>query len=217
MKIRFVLLLAIFVSVTAIIGCNTKESIPGKAATPPSLLPVSGDYTFQRYIEDKEHTEYRVLYSQVPESKLVQVKLVQELDTTDIAESNNFYEELEDGIYGYIVLSEDFPKDWSAKDIKAFPKTKIIGYPLEVGNEWTEKLSDLDVDITYHIRSINTSVETPAKTFNDAVVIDFEEKDKDGTILRTGSSTFAPQIGWVRHESTDEYLMDVHELVKINE
>jgi hypothetical protein len=216
MKKHLFLLLAICVSVTAIAGCNTLKTEPGTAEK-PSLLPISGDYTFLRYIEDKEHTEYRVLYSQVPESKIVQVKLVQELDSTDIAESNNFYEELEDGIYGYVVLSEDFPKEWTAEDIQAFPKTKIISYPLTVGSKWTEKLTDIGVNISYHIQSTNATLETSAQTFNDTIVIDFEEKDENGTILRTGTSTFAPHIGWVRHETKDEYLKDVHELVKINE
>lgn len=214
------LLFALCVSVTLLAGCSTKNIDPtadkGQAEKAP-ILPVSGDYTFLRYVEDKEHTEYRVLYSQVPDSKIVQVKTVQKLDSTEISETNNFYEELKDGIYGYMVLSEDFPKDWTAKDIKKFQKTKIIAYPLEVGSEWTENLEDLGVSISYHIRSIDTTLETPAKTFNQTIVIDFEEKDKEGKVLRKGTSTFVPQVGWIRHETEAEYLKDIHELVKINE
>ena len=220
MKLWHQLLIALCVSVTSLAGCSTKNIDPseeiGQAEKAP-LLPVSGDYTFLRYVEDKEHTEYRVLYSQVPESKIVQVKTVQKLDSTEIFETNNFYEERKDGIYGYLVLSEDFPKDWTAKDIKKFEATKIIAYPLEVGSKWTENPEDLGVSITYQIRAIDSILETPAKTFHQTIVIDFEEEDKEGKIIRKGTSTFAPQIGWIRHETEEEYLKDIHELVKINE
>jgi hypothetical protein len=220
MRKNHLLLFAFCVSVALLAGCSTKNIDPsedkGQAEKAP-LLPVSGDYTFLRYVEDKEHTEYRVLYSQVPDSKIVQVKTVQKLDSTEISETNNFYEELKDGIYGYMVLSEDFPIDWTAEDVQKFKKTKIIAYPLEVGNTWTEDLEDLGVSITYHLRSIDSTLETPAKTFNQTIVIDFEEKDKKGEILRKGTSTYVPQVGWVRHETEAEYLKDIHELVKINE
>jgi hypothetical protein len=202
-------------------GCNTaQDNQTGQAEAPPALLPSSGDYTFQRFIEEKEHTEYRVLYSQVPDSNIVQVKTVQAIDSSDateIAETNNFYEEFNDGIYGYVVLSEEFPAEWTERDIKGFAKTKIISYPLEVGNEWTESLEDVGIKITYHIRSIDTVLETADETFEDCIVIDFEEKDENGNTLRKGNSAFAPQIGWIRHEITEEVLKDVHKLIKINE
>ncbi|MCG1022524.1 hypothetical protein [Sutcliffiella horikoshii] len=217
-------LIILFIGIlsAATIGCGSAiENVPGKAEEPPPLLPSTGDYTFQRYIEEKEHTEYRVLYSKVPDSKIVEVKTVVDLGSeetpTDTSETINFYEEKKDGIYGYIVLSEDFPTEWDADDIKKFPKTKIIAYPLEESKEWTETIEDFDLDITYHIRSINAEIKTPAKTFQDCIIIDFEEKDQDGTTLRKGSSVFAPQVGWIRHEIKEEVLKDVHKLIKINE
>ncbi|MCM3617061.1 hypothetical protein M3936_05610 [Sutcliffiella horikoshii] len=203
-------------------GCGSaKEGVPGTMQKSPPLLPSSGDYTFQRFIEEKEHTEYRVLYSKVPDSNIVQVKTVVELDSDsssqDTSETINFYEEKQDGIFGYIVVSEDFPSDWSADDIKKFPKTKIIAFPLEESKEWTETIEDFNLDITYHIRSIDAEIETPADTFKDCIIIDFEEMDQEGNTLRKGSSVFAPQFGWIRHEIKEEVLKDVHKLIKINE
>ncbi|WP_223700864.1 hypothetical protein [Sutcliffiella deserti] len=206
-------LFVICFGVTILTGCNQSES----ANEEPSVLPTRGDYTFMRYVEEKEHTEYRVLYSQVPDSNITQVKTVQQLETDEISETNNFYERLDDGIFGYIVLSENFPENWTAKDIRAFPKTKIISYPPVAGESWTETPEGLDVEITYTVRSINAVVETPAKTFNNTIVIDFEEKDRSGNLLRTGSSSFAPEYGWIGHESSDEFLKDVHELIHIND
>ncbi|WP_339149461.1 MULTISPECIES: hypothetical protein [unclassified Sutcliffiella] len=219
-NVLIILFISIISAVT--IGCGSAiEGVPGNAEEPPPLLPSTGDYTFQRYIEEKEHTEYRVLYSKVPDSQIVEVKTVVDLgsedSSTDTSETINFYEEKKDGIYGYIVLSEDFPTEWDADDIKKFPKTKIIAYPLEESKEWTETIEDFDLDITYHIRSINAEIETPAKTFKDCIIIDFEEKDQDGNTLRKGSSVFAPHVGWIRHEIKEEVLKDVHKLIKINE
>ncbi len=220
-NVLIILFISILISAIPI-GCGTAiESVPGKAEEPPPLLPSSGDYTFQRYIEDKEHTEYRVLYSKVPDSNIVQVKTVVHLgsedSSTDTSETINFYEEKKDGIYGYIVLSEDFPSEWGADDIKKFPKTKIIAYPLEKSKRWTETIEDFDLDIAYHIRETEVEIETPADTFKDCIIIDFEEKDQDGNTLRKGSSVFAPQVGWIRHEIKEEVLKDIHKLIKINE
>ncbi|CAG9621731.1 hypothetical protein [Sutcliffiella rhizosphaerae] len=192
---------------------------PGQTEKELHLLPVSGDYTFKRYIEDKEHTEYRVLYSNVKDSNIIQVKTVQTLNedhTTNISESNNFYEETQNGVYGYIVISEDFPTEWKAKDIEKFPKTKIISYPLEENKVWNEKIEDFDLEISYKINSLSTEVKTPAETFQNGIVIEFEEKDLNGNILRKGNMTFVPHIGWVRHEIEGEILKDVHKLVRIN-
>lgn len=203
-------------------GCGTdSEGGQAKVKEPAPLLPTSGDYSFRRYIEEKGHTDYRVRYSQVPDSEIVEVRTIVDLEaaesSSDISETSNFYEETKDGIYGYIVFSEEFPSDWNAEDIKKFPKTKIIAYPLEASNTWTEKIEDFDLEITYHIRSVDEEIKTPAKTFKDCIIIDFEEKDKDGNILRKGNSAFAPHIGWVRHEIEEEVLKDVHKLIKINE
>lgn len=220
-NVLIILFIGIFLS-AILIGCGSAiEGVPGNAEEPPPLLPTSGDYTFQRYIEEKEHTEYRVLYSKVPDSKIVQVKTVVDLDSEDASsetsETINFYEEKKDGIYGYIVLTEDFPSEWDADDIKKFPKTKIIAYPLEKSKEWTETIEDFELDITYHISEIDAEIETPAETFTDCIIIDFEEKDQEGQTLRKGSSVFAPQVGWIRHEIKEEVLKDVHKLIKINE
>ncbi|KMJ57988.1 hypothetical protein AB685_14270 [Bacillus sp. LL01] len=220
-NVLIILFIGILISVVPI-GCGSAiEGVPGKAEEPPPLLPSSGDYTFQRYIEEKEHTEYRVLYSKVPDSNIIQVKTVVDMDSantsTDVFETINFYEETKKGIYGYIVLSEDFPLDWDANDIKKFPKTKIIAYPLEASNKWTETMEEFELEITYHIRAIDSEVETPADTFKNCIIIDFEEKDQNGNTLRKGSSVFAPQVGWIRHEIKEEVLKDVHKLIKINE
>lgn len=203
-------------------GCGTEsEGSQGKAEAPAPLLPISGDYSFRRYIEEKGHTDYRVLYRQVDDSDIVEVRTIIDLEaaqsSSDISETSNFYEETNDGIYGYIVLSEEFPSEWNAEDIKKFPKTKIIAYPLEASNTWTERIEDFDLEISYHIREVDAEIKTPAKTFKDCIIIDFEEKDKEGNTIRKGNSAFAPNVGWIRHEVEDEVLKDVHKLIKINE
>ncbi|KPB04980.1 hypothetical protein [Bacillus sp. CHD6a] len=217
-------LIILFIALCTILsaGCGTQnEGGQTQAKEPASILPTSGDYSFRRYIEEKGHTDYRVLYSQVPDSEIVEVRTVIDLESagssSDISETSNFYEERKDGIYGYIVLSEEFPSDWNAADIKEFPKTKIIAYPLEASNSWTEEMEDFNLNITYHIRKVDAEVKTPAKTFKNCIIIDFEEKDKDGNTLRKGNSAFAPNVGWIRHEVESEVLKDVHKLIKINE
>ncbi|MEA3322373.1 MAG: hypothetical protein U9Q88_20445 [Bacillota bacterium] len=217
-------LIILFIALCSIFpaGCGTEiEGGQTKAEDQAPILPTSGDYSFRRYIEEKGHTDYRVLYSQVPNSEIVEVRTVIDLESaessSDISETSNFYEETKDGIYGYIVLSEEFPSEWDAKDIKKFPKTKIIAYPLEASHSWTEEMEDFDLKITYHIREVDAEIKTPAKTFKDCIIIDFEEKDKDGNTLRKGNSAFAPNVGWIRHEVEAEVLKDVHKLIKINE
>ena len=181
------------------------------------ILPTDGDFTFVRYVEDKEQSTYRVLYSAVPDSEIVQSKLVQTLDSTDIAESNNFYVEKEDGIYGYLVVQETFPLDWSASDIEKYPTTKIMTLPPNEGDTWTEVLEQVGITVSYEITSINETVETPVKEFHNVIVTSFEEKDANGEISRTGKSYFVPEFGWIKHETEDEYLQEFHELTEINE
>lgn len=223
-NVLIILFIALYTLFTA--GCGTESegnrgSQNETVEDPAPLLPTSGDYSFRRYIEEKGHSDYRVLYSQVPDSDIVEVKTIVDLEaaqsSSDISETSNFYEETKDGIYGYIVLSEEFPSEWDAEDIKKFPKTKIIAYPLEASNTWTEQIKDFDLEITYHIREVDAEIKTPAKTFNDCIIIDFEEKDRDGKTIRKGNSAFAPNVGWIRHEVEEEVLKDVHKLIKINE
>ena len=182
-----------------------------------AILPTSGDYTFVRYVEDKEQSTYRILYSLVPDSEIVQSKLVQTLDSTEIAESNNFYVEKEDGIYGYLVVQETFPLDWSASDIEEYPTTKIMSLPPKEGDTWTQVIEQVGITVSYEITSTNETVETPVKEFQNVIVTSFEEKDANGEVSRTGRSYFVPELGWIKQESEDEYLQEVHELTEINE
>ncbi|WP_096155314.1 MULTISPECIES: hypothetical protein [Bacillus] len=182
-----------------------------------TVLPTDGDFTFVRYVEDKEQTTYRVLYSIVPDSKIVQTKLVQQMDSTDIVESNNFYVEKKDGIYGYLVVQESFPLDWSASDIEKYPTTKIMSLPPTKGDTWTQVLEQVGITVSYEITSVNETIKTPVKEFHNVIVTSFEEKDADGEVTKTGKSYFAPKFGWIKHETEDEYLQEVHELTEVNE
>ncbi|QFT88196.1 hypothetical protein FIU87_06050 [Bacillus sp. THAF10] len=220
-RVLVTLLTGLIVVVLSSCGTAVEEkSGQAEEAPPPSLLPSSGDYTFQRYVEEKEHSKYRVLYNKVSDSNIIQVKTVHtttENKTKEVKETNNFYEETKDGIFGFIVLSEDFPSEWDATDIEKFPKTKIISYPLEENFSWTEEMKELELIISYKVRSIDAEIKTPAKTFKNCIVVDFEEKDQQGNVIRRGNSSFAPKVGWIRHEIEEEVLKDVHKLIKINE
>ncbi|MDX5476698.1 MAG: hypothetical protein LPK00_14290 [Bacillaceae bacterium] len=210
-KTKILFILMIFLASCGQQG--TEKPTEEKAA----ILPTSGDYTFVRYVEDKEQSTYRVLYSVVPDSEIVQSKLVQTLDSTEIAESNNFYVEKEDGIYGYLVVQETFPLDWSASDIEEYPTTKIMALPPTEGDTWTQVIEQVGITVSYEITSTNETVETPVKEFHNVIVTSFEEKDANGEISRTGKSYFVPEFGWIKQESEDEYLQEVHELTEINE
>ena len=209
-KTKILLILMIF-----LVSCGQQGT--EKPIEKATILPTSGDYTFVRYVEDKEQSTYRILYSVVPDSEIVQSKLVQTLDSTEIAESNNFYVEKEDGIYGYLVVQETFPLYWSASDIEGYPTTKIMSLPPTEGDTWTQVIEQVGITVSYEITSTNETVETPGKEFHNVIVTSFEERDANGEVSRTGKSYFVPEFGWIKQESEDEYLQEVHELTEINE
>ncbi|AST90416.1 MULTISPECIES: hypothetical protein [Sutcliffiella] len=180
-----------------------------------SILPTEGEYTFHRFVEDKFQSDYRILYSVVPDSNIVQSKFVQTIDTNEVIETHTFYTELDDGVYGYYVVEEEFPEDWTPADIEKFSKEKILPIPPEVGETWSNIIEELDNETTYRITSNSETLKTEAKTFNDVIVIQFEEKN-NGKTIRTGHSYFVPQVGWVRFEAKGEFLTEVNEIIEIN-
>lgn len=101
------------------------------------------------YLVDSTKASFK--YSQTNDIDKFDKEVLVEYDQQDYADDHYYYLEDEEGLYETIGMSY----------------SKSLAYPIKVNTSWT----DFDEYLTYTIEEINVKVDTPYKTFDNAVKV----------------------------------------------